>query len=1211
MTMESPLALRLPLDGTVLIEASAGTGKTHTIADLFVRLLVEGGRDIAEILVVTFTRAATEELRDRIRNRIREAGKAFSAADAGENRTLCGLLERCADHQRIAKELANALTRMDEASVCTIHSFCQQMLQEHAFESGEPFEASFEFDEQQMLETVIEDFWRQRFYGESAAFTEVVNDLWATPRELLAQVRDCTRIPDSEIRPALAPQELEQARGRFLSSLGQLPGRWAEHRAQVCEILRNHKGLRRTQQRYKPEQVEELIDRMDELARQDYQGYLLPAAFAHFTRDGIMHDPLKKHAPPEHPFFDYCQELSDSSRAQCRGIRIGVLREAIEYLHRELRRRKRDLNALSYDDLLTRLQAALDRDRTGSLKAAIRRRYPIALIDEFQDTDPLQYRIFRCLYEGRKGLGLFMIGDPKQAIYSFRGADVFTYIEARRATARRFSLSRNWRSAQGLVRAVNAIFQGSGGRSFVYERDIPFIPAEAAGKADAAPLTIDGRRPGALQVWYLDKGGGKALARNAATAAILPACAAEISRLISLGSSGRAQIGDSPLRAEDIAVLVRSRYEAEEVQAELRGLRIASVFISQESVYASEEALELIRVLRALAEPGDEARLRGALCTRMLGLTAEDLLRMQGGEDEWERWLQRFEGYRDIWLKRGFMAMFQRLLMEAGVVDRILASANGERRMTNLRHLGELLQEAGQIHPGIEELLQWLIRSIRLADGNNEDQQLRLETDEQLVKVVTIHKSKGLQYPVVFLPFAWTGRRKLQASPPLAYHEQGGTRRIVDLGTERLAEAHRLAETERLAEDVRLLYVALTRAQHLCYLPFAPVSSNRGGNTRTGLPESGLGWLLYQDETAPKENVEELAERVSQMDDDALQRPWHALAETGAGALLVTPVPAEPGDILTPASAARPRPGAARVFTGPMADTWKLTSYSRLSAGRHYLPQAADLDLLGESETGGDRDRPGDDGEQRSVFSFPRGREAGNLIHGLMERLDFPAARGAALAAEVERQLQRYGFESAWQGVIETLVGRILDTPLGDQNGFRLREVPAARRLTELEFHFRIDALEADALNRFLLDYRTVDEPPLPLEFDPVKGYMAGFIDLVVEQDGRYYVIDYKSNHLGNHASDYGADALAKAMLEHRYDLQYLIYLVALHRYLRCRLPGYDYDRHFGGVFYLFVRGMEGAAGSRNGVYRDRPARTILEALDALFLNGSEETADV
>ncbi len=1209
MTLESPLALRLPLQGIVLIEASAGTGKTHTIADLFVRLLVEGERDIAEILVVTFTRAATEELRDRIRNRIREAGRAFSAADAGENQTLCGLLERCADHQRVAKELANALTRMDEASVCTIHSFCQQMLQEHAFESGEPFEASFEYDEQQMLETVIEDFWRHRFYGESPAFAKVVNDLWATPRELLTQVRDCTRVPDSEIRPTLDPQELEQARRRFLSSLRQLHGRWAQHRAEVCEVLRNHKGLRRTRQRYRSDRVEELIDAMDELARQDFQGYLLPDAFAQFTRDGISHEPLKKHAPPEHPFFDYCQELSDSSQTLCRGIRILVLREAVEYLRTELRRRKRDLNALSYDDLLTRLRGALDRDRTGSLKAAIRRRFPVALIDEFQDTDPLQYRIFRGLYEDREGLGLFMIGDPKQAIYSFRGADVFTYIKARRATARRFSLSRNWRSAQSLVRGVNALFEGSGGRAFVYERDIPFTPAEAAGKADAAPLTIDGRRTEPLRVWYLDKGGGKALARNAATAAILPACAAEISRLIRLGSNGRARIGDAPLRAEDIAVLVRNRYEADEVQTQLRRLRVASVFISQESVYASEEALELIRVLRALAEPGDEARLRGALCTRMLGLTAQDLLRMQNDEEEWEGWLQRFEGYRDIWLKRGFMAMFQHLLMESGVVDRILASVDGERRMTNLRHLGELLQEAGQIHPGIEELLQWLIRSMRLADGNNEDQQLRLETDEKLVKVVTIHKSKGLQYPVVFLPFAWSGRRMMRPSPPLAYHEQGGTRRIVDLGTDRLAEAHRLAETERLAEDVRLLYVALTRAQHLCYLPFAPVSSNRGGK-RSGLPESALGWLLYQDETAPKEDVEELAERVFQMDDEALQRPWHTLAETGAGALLVTPVPAEPGDILTPASVARPRRGAARAFAGPMADTWKLTSYSRLSAGRHYLPQAADLDLLGESEAGGDRDGPGDDGDRQSVFSFPRGREAGNLVHGLMERLDFPAARGAALAAEVDRQLQRYGFEPAWQGVIETLVGRILDTTLGDEKGFRLREVPTARRLTELEFHFRIDALEADALNRFLLEHRRADAPPLPLEFDRVKGYMTGFIDLVVEHDGRFYVIDYKSNHLGNRASDYGADALARAILEHRYDLQYLIYSVALHRYLGCRLPGYDYDRHFGGVFYLFVRGMEGIAGSRNGVHRDRPARATLEALDALFLNASEDNPD-
>ena len=1104
-------------------------------------------------------------------------------------------------------ELANALTRMDEASVCTIHSFCQQMLQEHAFESGEAFEASFEFDEQQMLETIVEDFWRRRFYGESPAFVEVVNALWTTPRGLLDQVRACVSVPNSEIRPSLDPQSLTRSRDQFLGSLRQLPRRWAEQRAEVCEILTNHKGLRRTQDTYKePERVAELIGVMDALAEGDFQDYRLPVGFDYFTRAEITKKPLKKHAPPEHPFFDYCQELAERSQALCGDIRILVLREAVDYLQAELQRRKRDLNVLSYDDLLTRLHSALSEDRTGALKTAIRRRFPVALIDEFQDTDPLQYEIFRGLYTGCKGLGLFMIGDPKQAIYSFRGADVFTYIGARRATPDRFTLSRNWRSAEGLVRGINAVFEGSRGRAFVFDEDIPFTGAVAAGKADAAPLTIDGRQPEALQVWCLDKGSARFLNKKTAVASLLPACAAEISRLIALGSAGRARIGAAPLKAEDIAVLVRSRYEAEEVQTELRRLRIASVFISQESVYATEEALELIQVLRAMAEPGDEARLRGALCTRMLGLNAEDLFRMQHDEEEWEQCLQRFQGYRDIWLKRGFMAMFQHLLVEAGVIERVLGASDGERRMTNLRHLGELLQAASQVHPGIEELLKWLTRAMRLADGNNEDQQLRLETDEKLVKVVTVHKSKGLQYPIVFLPFAWTGRRMLQPRPPLAYHEQGGTGRVIDLGTDQLAQAHRLAETERLAEDVRLLYVALTRAEHLCYLPFAPVSFKHNGK-RSGLPDSALGWLLYQDAAAGNGDVEQLAETVLEMDDDGLQRPWRQLAETSAGSLLVTPVPTEPGNTLTPEPLDTARAGAARTFAGPVPVTWEVTSYSRLSAGRHFLPPAVDLDLLGESERDDDASHPRGDHEPRSVFSFPRGREAGNLIHGLMERLDFPSADGEALAAEVDRQLQHYGFEREWQSVVETLVGKILDTRLGDENGFCLRDVQATKRLIELEFHFRVDSLEAGPLNQFLRDYWRAGAPPAPLDFDRVQGFMTGFIDLIVEQRGRYYVIDYKSNHLGNRPSDYGRDALARAMLEHRYDLQYLIYVVALHRYLRYRVPDYDYDSHFGGVFYLFVRGMEGASGSRNGVFRDRPASLALEALDNLLLNQDEE----
>ncbi len=1182
-TMQPLKPLELPCDGVRLIEASAGTGKTYTIATLYLRLLLEQGRSVREILVVTFTQAATEELRDRIRARMREALAALQGA-ACDDPLLNQLLARLEDPEQAAQRLIDELTAIDEAAIFTIHGFCQRMLLENAFESGALFDTEFITDESELLAGVVEDFWRREFYG-NPGLAELASDRWGTPEGLRRAIRSHVARRELVVLPELDERAFEPAVYRAV--FAEMAALWAEEREAILTLIHDCKDLSRGP--YKLEPVEAAALAMDEFLAAAPRDYALAPDLELFSAGKLAGaiTPAKKKKgiqPPEHPFFDLC----DRAIALRRMKELGLTVKAIDTCREALAARKQELAVISFDDLLASLSDALQGEGGEELARRIAERFPLALIDEFQDTDPEQYRIFATVYRERPGCGLFMIGDPKQAIYSFRGADVFTYMMAKGDTDAandRFTLGTNWRSAEGLVQGVNVLFSGCAA-PFIYQGHIDFEPVAAAGKADAKPLRVDGQVPTPLQAWFVarepentDRRAGKIINKGWAHQQLSLACAEEIVRLLRLGAEARATLEDAPLAPRDIAVLVRDRNEAAKVQEALRARGVASVYYSRDSVLESEEAHELLRILLAVAEPDEERALRAALCTGLLGLTAGELDALMADENGWEDLVEAFHRYHDLWLRADFMAMFRHLLHDRGIAHRLLRLEGGERRLTNLLQLAEMIQNAGREHHGIENLLHWFAEQCANPNGESEEQQLRLESDEALVKIVTIHKSKGLEYPVVFLPFLWGAKPVKSGLPPL-FHEEGDERRLVlDLLAD--LEHYALAEKERLAEELRLLYVALTRAKHLCYFAWGHFKE---------ADRSALAWLLHAE--AADDTLEQVAERFRELDDAAMRERLEALAEGAPGCLQITEPPP-----LTEARYEAPAAKAglltARTPRRAVYQTWRVASFTGLSSNRFELerPDYGSAREDSESET---RHRGPD------IFRFPKGARAGTFMHAIFERLDFPLAQGEALAAEVSRQLARHGYGSEWQAIIEGMVGDVLDTPLNG-SGLRLRDITARKRLNELEFYYPLARLEAGRLNALLPGLGTPRDEGPALRFDPISGVMRGFIDLVFEHGGRFYIADYKSSHLGAKVEEYGEEALQRSVVQHRYDLQYLIYTVALHRYLSHRLPGYDYATHFGGVYYLFLRGMRPAHGDRYGVHFDRPEPGLIEALDRLF----------
>ncbi|MFQ2134758.1 exodeoxyribonuclease V subunit beta [Aeromonas hydrophila] len=1184
--MANPLnTLRFPLYGERLIEASAGTGKTYTIAGLYLRLLlghgplIEEGADagqpsaherplsVTEILVVTFTEAATAELRGRIRARIHEARLAFMRGES-KDALLSQLLAEVADHELAARRLLAAERQMDEAAVFTIHGFCQRMLKQNAFESGALFETEFLTDDSQLRLQAVSDYWRSEFYPVDKPLASAVRALWPSPAALLREMGSWLDNSELEMRPPAGDETLAARHQAAMARIEAVKREWL---AQTDEIRRQTDGQ---VSRYTGKNYEGWLAKIADWAQDEGSGYAIPKELERFGQTVLEENLKKGGAVPTLPLFSQIDELLASRP----GIRDLILQRAAVVVRSRMQASKRQAHQLSFDDLLKDLDGALGSGLGERLCERIRTTYRVAMIDEFQDTDPQQYRIFHRLYGGHTDTALLMIGDPKQAIYGFRGADIFTYIQARRNVSAHYTLGRNWRSSSALVAAVNGLFERAKD-PFIYEADIPFLPVEAQGKSKA--LLLDGEAAPVLHCWQLS--GQPTFNKGDYQSRMARATAVEIHRLLTLARAGKAQIGDQPVKAGDIAVLVRTGAEGKLVQQELARLAIASVYLSnRESVLAQVEAREILLILHACQNPGEERSLRAALATGLFDLDAKALDELASDERAWESAVQEFMEYRKIWHKRGVLAMLRALLHRRNLASSLLASPNGERRLTNFLHLGELLQQVSCELDGEYALLRWLGEAASRPDGQDAEQVLRLESERKLVQIVTIHKSKGLEYPLVFLPFICSHRA---ADTPLFHEADGaGNRTVLDLtgAEESLAEADR----ERLAEDLRLLYVALTRGVYATWLGLAPVRSGNGKSEQTDLHQTAIGYLLQKGEEG---DAQTLATALTEL---AQALPGVAVGEPS----LTRPAPM----VVEEEQLGEPQ---VRHFTGTLERDWWISSYSGLAAQGHGHSKGVlanpgfDVEVVAEAAVVHEEDEL-----QPSIFTFPKGARPGTLLHSLFETIDFQSAAGEPLAEHIATLLAQDGFDESWAPVLQQQVEAVLNTPL--ETGFgepvRLRDLAPERKQVELEFFLPMGRVTAPALTVLCQQHDPLSRGNKPLSFATVQGMLKGFIDLVFEWQGRWYLLDYKSNHLGMSPADYSRPALEQAMAEHRYDLQYQIYSLALHRLLALRLPGYDFEQHFGGVFYLFLRGMP-----QGGIFHTRPSRELVLGLDRLFSEGA------
>ncbi len=1184
--------INIPLSGRNLIEASAGTGKTYTIAALYTRLIVEQDLDVSKILVMTFTNAATEELRVRLRNALVDALELFENNEMSSDHFLKQLRDKVtANPEKTAKaikKLRLAICSFDQASVYTIHGFCQRLLKDVALETGVAFDNEIVRDDNQLRQQIVDDYWRQRFYNATPRQLDQLASANLTPESLANSVSNWVSKPYLNVLPLQLDSACENIETDLQLTVDKVRAIWAESSKDIKTLLVEDKGLDRRS--YSKKNLPNWLSQLETMLETGEVDLSLTAT-QRFTTNGLVEKTKPDHDPLQHEFFDVWEQLVLLTRQHqiCNQQAINQIRlQLLKHLQINLKQIKHEQGIFNYDDLLLRVHEAVTSQTGLQLARQISKRFPVALIDEFQDTDPIQYEIFDTIYNQSNQLdqALFLVGDPKQAIYSFRGADIYTYLRAR-DTAQKpwWTLTQNWRSSQQMVTAINILFQHNQ-RPFWLDT-INYEAVEAA-RGDALNTHLPDAFS-ALRCWVVENQNqpDKQLAKSKAEPMIVDAVCDEIAGLLNRAVTGQFTIDTHAVCGGDIAVLVRTNRQGELIRQSLTARGIASVLLTHDSVFNTFEAQDLAHIITAIIQPTNHGLIRAALVTRILGLNAQQIASFENedvlAQQQWDRWLDNFRGWHQLWLEHGFMRMFRAVIDAGECHRRWLVLPDGERRITNLLHLSELLNQQNTNNAlGLQGLLNWLNRQ---RDSKDEEAELRLESDENLVKIVTIHASKGLEYNLVFCPFLWDGKLSSMLTDdgkPFVYHDpQQNHTACLDMGSDQRDYGKLLTANEALAEELRLLYVALTRAKYHCTIITGQVK---------GIEQSALGWLLYGDTklttiaeaTTTIKNLS-TTDKLSILDD---------IVDKTNGAMQQHPLPQQAlvsfKSIKKQDNFSKPRQ-----FSGHIAAPQQLASFTLLTHGTNHQSTDDDQSIVSPIQP-------------QSANEFPRGSQAGICLHQILEGLDFtqPIADQQTVIIDALRTSHFSNQQEHLAQLVTPWLQQVLETPLQPDSQFCLQHLATKDRIDELGFYYPIENLNLQSVKKLLIEYypdSIIHSAINRLTSRNIHGWMRGFIDLVYRENDSYYLADYKSNWLGIDQQAYHSDNLLNTIANQHYYLQYLIYSVALHRFLELRLEDYDYQQHFGGVYYLFLRGMSPQATPGTGIYYHKPAQQLIETLSQLF----------
>lgn len=1249
-------AATIPLSGKHLIEASAGTGKTYNITRIYLRLLLERQIPVEKILLMTFTKDATQELRGRIDAFIRLALSDWASLSTQDN--YFAELEQRIDASTREFLLKRALLFLDEAAIFTIHGFCQRVLTQYAFSSGLPFAANMTTNANEITLQACQDWYRSLAKEDESNFT-LLASFWPTPDSFISSFSKAIshRAELSAISAnAVEAEFIELVKHASVSLMLN-----ADLFETALIIVKKGKD-----QQTRRDELAQLLTWLDNIISGDVsltglgQGHqAMPDAFF----DG------KRYARSVHKealllAFNSVKTVKEQLKLIVNKINRAkaytVVKKGIYVIRESVTQQKEQANLLDFDDLINTLANCLTGQHSAILAKQLLNQYPVALIDEFQDTDPMQFSILQAIYYSdfarQADAGLYLIGDPKQAIYGFRGGDIFAYLNARQTCDFRWLMDTNWRSSASMISAYNQVFCQKANTD-----NSANINAEAKNKIAEKQLddqivannaesvfgfgipyqrVLAGKQPSqknsqkvnnnersdvqkALQFIHFSNSDNNNANQGDKVSqsqrfALARWCAEEIYSLL---NNAVEEDQPAPINPKDIAILVRDGAEADDIQKALQQAGLKSVFLSDRAnLFHSEQAKQLISLLKGIIFAENERYFVAALASGLLGYTAEKLEQLQLDEFAYQSLKLAFIDYRQHWHRHGFISMAIHLLHNR--FD--LPNQGKDRCLTNILHLFETLQAASVRFAQGTELLHWFEQQCD-QDNSEVETELRLESEGDLIRVITQHGSKGMEYPYVFIPFATRHKDPLKFGNKsvsyIEYHDKNGN---LCLSLDGSKEAKAAMASEAYAETIRLLYVAITRAEQRCYVLSCAFDSYHlsplGQTLNLPEPTKAKQACSQQDtlhialQTLQRRAPNDIAVRQVELDGETYKN-MHSTTE------FTTNTFNQSSQLMNN----QVMPSVSQ-FTGKIERDWWLSSFSALSRNlRHAGISLPDRDMAVISQENTHTDSSS---QQKMCFQLAKGAHTGNLLHDILEHTDF---NDPDWYTSIEKPLLTYGEHTssisqstnevkhfsqddliAWLDIIirsPFITSSVVASPEASRNDISITQTRSDKKntlldkqntahlgcladltmqqtLRESEFYFPMQGQGTEALAKLLTDHRnnavrdkralnhnyqqTVNLP----NYQKLSGMMHGFIDLIFEYDGKYYLCDYKSNHLGDDYTHYQHDSLLNNIEQNYYDLQYLIYALALHKYLQQNLIDYDVEKHFGGVYYLYLRGM-------------------------------------
>ncbi|HMI76929.1 MAG TPA: exodeoxyribonuclease V subunit beta [Buchnera sp. (in: enterobacteria)] len=1149
----------LSLHGHKIIEASAGTGKTLTLIIIYLRLLLGINHtsynkrvfSVQEILVVTFTKSTRSELYKRIKENIHNL-RIDCIKQYSHNPIFKKILCQITNFNDAIILLLKAENNLSQAAIYTIHGFCHNILHENILYSDFLKKNIIIENTYSLYLQATCDFWNKQFYLFPNEIGAIISKYWTGPEHFLNNILPLLTLSDNLIKSNLDKKiNILQYHQSLINIINTFKKKWLNVKDKLLLLIKNTNINKRI---YHDNNLLKWINIITLWAIQPTKNYFIPRILDYFKYT-VLKKQINNSCILNNNFFKSVDNFLNT-RFSLKEI---FLSYAIINIPLLIKKAKKNTSQIEFNDLLIFLYRALKKNHY--FTQFICKKYPIALIDEFQDTDLYQYKIFKQIYNNNNLL--ILIGDPKQSIYSFRGANIFAYFHAKYEIKEQYYLDTNWRASYNMTKSINYIFSKLK-KPFLLS-SIDFLPVHSPIQNKNMTFEIDNIVQPALRFLITKE---KKICINEYHTWISQECAKYISYWLNKGKQGHAIIKKGnhiySVKPCDIVVLVRNKIEANIIKKSLDHINIQSCYLSEKNnIYHTKEAYELLLILKAILEPRKEKYLRQAMFTNILSYNSIEIDSLHENIEYWSSIIEQFKKYSIIWKQSGILKMINKIIKYDDY-------KNNKYNIINLLYLSELLQKKSRYINNYHLLIFWFENKIYDIKDHSKKNYITPSINKNCIKIVTIYKSKGLEYNIVWIPFAIN----FSKSTFNLYHNKKNSRTVIDfnINEKNLSKS----KIEHLSEEMRLLYVALTRSTLHCSIGIAPIfKKNSKNNHTTDLHNSALGYIIQSGKKYDTVQLERELQNISKH--HSIELEYNSI---------------ESYSLKKINKINKTKLYSKIIMNRSIIDNWEITSYSALKKIQK-IPLKNHISINITAIT----NKKTLNNISYTPHNFPKGTIYGTLLHTILKKHDFNKQIDLIW---LNKKLKKYQLNDIWLTTIAQWIKNIIYTPLLNEV-FTLSQLNSKTNIKELEFYIPIEKNIYDyKINKIIQYYDNISKRCPNLSFNSMHGMLTGSIDLVFFWKNKYYIVDYKSTWLGDSSCCYTETKIQEAMIKNRYDIQYQLYAIALHRYLKQRIKKYKFSLHFGGIFYLFLRALDGSK-KKNGLFYTLPKYALVKKLDKIF----------